>query len=97
MLCWLNNKGPQPRTKYTIRHTTASAKAMIKEIRYKLDINSLHRNEEDKTIKANDICRAQIRTTRPLLVDSYKKNRNTGSIILVDEGTNVTVAAGMII
>lgn len=97
MLCWLNNKGPQPRTKYTIRHTTADAKAMIRDIRYKLDINSLHRNEEDKNITANDICRAQLRTTRPLLVDSYRKNRNTGSIILVDEGTNETVAAGMII
>lgn len=97
MLCWLNNKSPQPRAKYTIRHTTADAKAMMKEIRYKLDINSLHRNEEDKIIKANDICRATLRTTRPLLVDSYRKNRNTGSIILVDEGTNETVAAGMII
>lgn len=97
MLCWLNNKGPQPRSKYTIRHTTADAKAMIKEIRYKLDINSLHRNEEDKSITANDICRAQLRTTKPLLVDSYRKNRATGSIILVDEGTNETVAAGMII
>lgn len=97
MLCWLNNKGPQPRTKYTIRHTTAEAKAMIKEIRYKLDINTLHRNEEDKSITANDICRAQLRTTRPLLVDSYRRNRTTGSIILVDEGTNETVAAGMII
>lgn len=97
MLCWLNNKGPQPRTKYTVRHTTADAKAMIKEIRYKLDINTLHRNEADKNITANDICRAQLRTTRPLLVDSYKKNRNTGSIILVDDATNETVAAGMII
>ena len=97
MLCWLNAKGPQPRAKYTIRHTTADAKAMIKDIRYKLDINTLHRNEEDKSITANDICRAHLRTTRPLLVDSYRKNRNTGSIILVDEGTNETVAAGMII
>jgi sulfate adenylyltransferase subunit 1 len=97
MLCWLNSKGPQPRTKYGIRHTSADAKAMIKEIRYKLDINTLHRNEEDKNITANDICRAEIRTTRPLLVDSYRRNRNTGSIILIDEGTNETVAAGMII
>ncbi|MEQ9402625.1 MAG: GTP-binding protein [Cyclobacteriaceae bacterium] len=97
MLCWLNTKGPQPRTKYTIRHTTCDAKAMIKEIRYKLDITTLHRNEEDHNITANDICRAQLRTTRPLLVDSYKKNRITGSIILVDEGTHETVAAGMII
>jgi len=97
MLCWLNAKGPQPRTKYVIRHTTNDAKTMIKEIRYKLDVNTLHRNEEDKNITANDICRVQLRTTKPLLVDSYKRNRNTGSIILVDEGTNETVAAGMII
>lgn len=97
MLCWLNNKGPQPRTKYIIRHTTAEAKTMIKDIRYKLDINSLHRNEEDKNIRANDICRVQLRTTKPILIDPYRKNRNTGSIILVDEGTNETVAAGMVI
>lgn len=97
MLCWLNNKGPMPRAKYLIRHTTSEAKTMIKEIRYKLDINTLHRNEADKTISANDICRATLRTTKPLLVDSYKKNRNTGSIILVDEGTHETVAAGMIL
>ncbi len=97
MLCWLNNKGPVPRGKYTIRHTSADAKAMIKEIRYKLDINSLHRNEEDKAITANDICRATLRTTKPLFVDPYRRNRITGSIILVDEGTNETVAAGMII
>lgn len=97
MLCWLNPKGPQPRAKYLIRHTTCEAKAMVKELRYKLDINTLHRNEEDLNITANDICRAQLRTTRPLLVDAYRKNRSTGSIILVDEGTNETVAAGMII
>ena len=97
MLCWLNNRGPQPRAKYIIRHTTSEAKAMIKDIRYKLDINTLHRNEEEKEIAANDICRAQIRTTKPLLVDPYKKNRNTGSIILVDEATNETAAAGMVI
>lgn len=97
MLCWLNYKGPIPRTKYTIRHTSAEAKAMIKDIRYKLDISTLHRNEEDKAITANDICRATLRTTKPLLVDAYRRNRITGSIILVDEGTNETVAAGMII
>lgn len=97
MLCWLNNRGPVPRGKYTLRHTTAEAKAMIKEIRYKLDINSLHRNEEDKSITANDICRATLRTTKPLLTDAYRKNRITGSVILVDDATNETVAAGMII
>lgn len=97
MLCWLNQKGPMPRTKYTLRHTSAEMKTMIKEIRYKLDINTLHRNEEDKDIKMNDICRVALRTTKPVLVDPYRKNRQTGSIILVDDATNETVAAGMVI
>ncbi len=97
MLCWLNNKGPVPRGKYTLRHTTSEMKAMIKEIRYKLDVNTLHRNEEDKDIKMNDICKVQLRTTKPILVDSYRKNRQTGSIILVDDATNETVAAGMVV
>jgi len=97
MLCWLNNKPPMPRAKYTLRHTTADVKAIIKEVRYKIDINTLHRNEEDKDIKMNDLCRVSLRTTKPLFADSYRKNRITGSLILVDEGTNETVAAGMIV
>lgn len=97
MLCWLNQKGPLERGKYTLRHTTCDMKAMIKEIRYKLDINTLHRNEEDKVIKMNDICKVVLRTTKPVLADSYRKNRQTGSIILVDDATNETVAAGMIV
>ncbi len=97
MLCWLNEKELMLRAKYMIRHTSSEAKAMIKNIRYKLDINTLHRNEKDKAISANDICRATLRTTKPLLVDSYRVNRNTGSIILVDQETNETVAAGMVL
>ncbi|MDA0194372.1 MAG: sulfate adenylyltransferase subunit CysN [Bacteroidetes bacterium] len=97
MMCWLNNDGPKPRGKYTIRHTSNEAKAMITEIIYKLDVNTLHRNEEDKEIRMNDISRVKIRTTRPLLADTYNRNRFTGSIILVDDATNETVAAGMII
>lgn len=97
MLCWLNQKGPRPRAKYIMRHTSSDAKVMVKEIRYKLDISTLHRNEEDKEIKMNDICRVALRSTKPVLADAYKINRNTGSLILVDEGTNETVAAGMII
>jgi len=97
MLCWLNQNSPQPRAKYTLRHTSSDMKAMIKDVRYKLDINTLHRNEEDVTIKMNDICRVQLRTTKPVLLDSYKTNRQTGSIILVNDATNETVAAGMII
>ena len=97
MLCWLNSKGPMLKGKYSLRHCTSDMKAMIKEIKYKLDINTLHRNESDLEIKMNDIVRVSIRTTKPVLADSYKKNRYTGSIILVDDATNETVAAGMII
>jgi sulfate adenylyltransferase subunit 1 len=97
MLCWLNPQGPKPRAKYTLRHTTADMKTMIKDVRYKLNINTLHRIEDDKEIKMNDICRVNLRTTKPVLADSYRKNRQTGSIILVDDATNETVAAGMVI
>lgn len=98
MLCWFDSaKGIQPRGKYTIKHTTQEARCVIKEVRYKLDINSLHRNLEDTQLNANDIGRVVLRTTKPLFVDAYRKNRITGSIILIDEGTNNTVAAGMII
>lgn len=97
MVCWLNAKGPNPRTKYTVKHTTNEVKAMVKEVRYKLDINTLHRNEEDTEVGVNDVCRIQLRTTKPLLSDAYRKNRTTGSLIIIDDATNETVAAGMII
>ncbi len=97
MICWFNDRPMQLRGKYAIMHTTQEARCIIKEIRYKLDINTLHRNQEDLHIGMNDIARVVIRTTKPLFFDSYRKNRNTGSLILVDEGTNETVAAGMII
>ena len=87
MLCWLNANPPRPRAKYVIKHTTAEARAMITDIQYKMD--------EDKAIKMNDIARVKIRSTKPLFVDDYNVNRVTGSIILVDEATNETVAAGM--
>lgn len=97
MLCWLNNNSARPRAKYTIMHTSNSKKAMIKEIIYKIDINSLERNREDKSLNMNDIAKIKIRTTQPLMVDSYRDNRYTGSIILIDDTTNETVAAGMIV
>ena len=78
-----------------IKHTTAEARAMITDIQYKMDINTLHRMEEDKAIKMNDIARVRIRSTKPLL-DDYTVNRVTGFIILADEATNETVAAGMV-
>jgi sulfate adenylyltransferase subunit 1 len=69
---------------------------MIKDVVYKMDINELQKNENDKDVKMNDIARIKLRTTKPLFFDPYKKNRETGSLILVDEATNNTVAAGMI-
>lgn len=97
MLCWFDNTKPMALNgKYTIMHTTAQARCIVKDIRYKLDINTLHRNLEDKNIGMNDIARVHLRTTKPLFVDAYRQNRITGSIILVDEATNNTVAAGMI-
>tara|TARA_R110002072_G_scaffold136877_5_gene279511 strand:+ start:40 stop:1302 length:1263 start_codon:yes stop_codon:yes gene_type:complete len=96
MLCWLNHSSPSPRAKYILRHTSNEVRCMIKEIMYKININSLHREEKDLDIQANDIARVKIRTTKPLLIDPYEVNRTTGSIILIDEATNETVAAGMI-
>jgi sulfate adenylyltransferase subunit 1 len=97
MLCWFNERPLQLNGKYTLMHTTQEARCVIKEIRYKLNINTLHRNEEDTQINMNDMARVSIRTTKPLFFDSYRRNRATGSLILVDEGTNETVAAGMIV
>lgn len=97
IMCWLNNNPMNPNAKYLLMHTTKDVKAIIKEINYKIDINTLHRIENDKDIRMNDIARVRLRTTQPLFYDSYNKNRNTGSLILIDEGTKVTVAAGMII
>ncbi|EID76498.1 sulfate adenylyltransferase subunit CysN [Imtechella halotolerans] len=96
MLCWLNNHPARPNTKYIIRHTTNEQKAIIKEILYKININTYERVTDDKQLVMNDISRVRIRTTKPLMVDSYRENRITGSIILIDEATNETVAAGMI-
>jgi sulfate adenylyltransferase subunit 1 len=97
MVCWFTDKPLQLRGKYTIMHTTREARCVVKDIRYKMNINTLHRNEEDKTIGINDIARVVLRTTKPLFVDAYRKNRTTGSIILIDEQTNETVGVGMVI
>ena len=97
MICWLSDTPLQLRGKYAIKHTSKDARCMIKNILYKVDINTLHRNEEDKKISSNDIARISIRTTAPLFIDSYNSNRNTGSVILIDEATNNTVGAGMIL
>ncbi len=97
MVCWLHEKALVPGGKYALRHTTQEGRCIVKEVKYKVDINTLHRSEEDKNIGLNDIGRIRIRTTTPLLYDPYQKNRTTGSLILIDEFSNETLAAGMII
>lgn len=97
MLCWMNQRPLHVNTKFYVRHTTKDVKGVLKEIQYKLDINSLQRIEHVDQLVMNEIARVKIRTAQPLHFDSYRKNRITGSIILVDEGTNETVAAGMIV
>ena len=97
MFCWLHNEPARPRTKYTILHNTNEQKAMIKNVLYKIDIDTYNRDSDDKEIKMNDIGRITVRTTRPLMVDGYRDNRITGSFILIDDNTHETVAAGMIV
>jgi sulfate adenylyltransferase subunit 1 len=97
MVCWMHERKLVPGGKYFIRHTTRDARCIVKEVRYKVDINTLHRDENDRSIGLNDIARISLRTTHPFFFDKYRINRNTGSVILVDEGTNETVGAGMII
>ena len=97
MICWMNQKKIVQNGKYIVRHITNEVKCVVKEINYKVNINTLHRIEEDKDIGMNDIARIRIRTTKPLLFDRYTRNRITGSLVLIDEGTNETVGAGMIL
>ena len=97
MVCWLNEKPLAPKGRYILMHTTKECRCVIKDVQYKININTLHRIEDDKSIGLNDIGRIQLRTTEPLFYDSYTKNRITGSLILIDEATNETIAAGMII
>ncbi len=97
MVCWFNEKPLALRGKYNLKHTSKDARCMITEVDYKMDINKLEENYEDKSVQMNDIAKISIKTTSPLFFDSYRNNRNTGSVILIDEATNETVAAGMII
>lgn len=98
MMCWFDSsKSLREKGKYTILHANQEARCIVQEINYRLDINTLHRDMEDKDIKMNEIARVTLRTTKPLFFDEYRKNRITGSLIMIDEGTNNTVGAGMII
>ncbi len=97
MVSWLGDTKLNPSAKYLVKHTTNDVRAIVKEIKYKIDINTLDKNYEDKSVGTNDIARIKIRTTKPLFFDKYSRNRISGSLIIIDEATNVTRGAGMII
>ncbi len=97
MICWFSEKPLVARGKYVLRHTTKEVKALVSEVRYKVNINTLHKIEDDLEFRQNDIGRISLRTSAPLLFDSYKRNRITGSFILIDEFSNETVGVGMIV
>ncbi|HUH07190.1 MAG TPA: sulfate adenylyltransferase subunit CysN [Egibacteraceae bacterium] len=97
MVCWMVDQPLTPRSMFAIKHTTRSARAMVTGIDYRLDVNTLHRDEQATSLGLNDIGRVSMRTTAPLLYDAYTRNRLTGSFILIDEATNNTVAAGMLL
>ncbi|MDO3683124.1 sulfate adenylyltransferase subunit 1 [Micromonospora sp. C28ISP2-4] len=98
MVCWMDETSPlRVGGKYAIKHTTRSARAIVRGLHYRLDINSLHRDETAAELKLNEIGRVRLRTTVPLLADEYRRNRTTGGFVIIDESTNRTVGAGMIV
>jgi bifunctional enzyme CysN/CysC len=97
MVCWMAEEPLSERGRYAIKHTTRSARALVDEVRYRLDVNTLHRDEEATGLELNEIGRLRLRTSAPLHVDEYRRNRATGAFVLIDEATNDTVGAGMVL
>lgn len=98
MVCWMSENSPlSPRMKLALKHTTRSSRVMVTDLQYRIDVNTLHREENPASLTLNEIGRVSLRSTQPLFFDEYRRNRNTGSFILLDEATNATVAAGIIV
>ena len=97
IVCWMAEEPIAAGGVYAIKHTTRSARAIVEEVRYRIDVNTLHRDADATRLGLNDIGRVRLRTTVPIIFDEYRRNRTTGSLILIDEATNGTVGAGMII
>lgn len=95
-VCWMANEPMRARQKLAIKHTTRSTKAIVTDVQYRLDVNTLHRDQATKELALNEIGRVKLRSASPLLCDPYSKNRTTGSFILIDEATGATVGAGII-
>ena len=96
MICWMSSQAYVPGRKYILRHTTNEVKAMVKSILYVYDMQTLKRDEEQAALQANDIARIELQLAGPIYVDEYRKNKATGSFILIDEQSNQTLAVGMI-
>jgi bifunctional enzyme CysN/CysC len=97
MVCWMADRPLEAGKRYFIKHTTRTGRAIIDELRYRIDVNTLHRDEAATSLGLNEMGRVHLRTSSPLMVDEYRLNRATGSFILIDETTNDTVGAGMIV
>jgi bifunctional enzyme CysN/CysC len=98
MVCWLTpDDSLRVRGMYAVKHTTRNVRAQVKELEYRIDVNTLHRDESADSLTLNEIGRVSLRTTQPLFTDPYSRNRTTGSFLLIDEGTGATVGAGMLL
>jgi bifunctional enzyme CysN/CysC len=96
-VCWMHDRPLVPGGRYAIKHTTRWARAVVDDLRYRIDVNTLHRDDGATQLGLNEIGRVIVRTNVPIIHDEFRRNRTTGSFILVDEATNETVGAGMII
>jgi bifunctional enzyme CysN/CysC len=98
MICWLSPDVPLTvRGMYAVKHTTRNVRAQVRDLEYRIDVNTLHRDETADSLTLNEIGRVQLRTTQPLFVDEYRRNRITGSFLLIDEASGATVGAGMVL
>ena len=97
MVCWFSDRPLRVGGTYLLKHTTRTARVRVQQLNYRLDVNTLHRDENATSLTLNEVGRVSLRITQPLFYDSYRRNRQTGSFILAAEDTNVTVGAGMLL
>jgi len=97
MVCWMTERPMQVGDFLALKHTTRWVRAVVREVHYRLDVNTLHRDEAATSLQLNDVGRISLRVTQPLFYDSYRRNRQTGSFILSTEDTNLTAGAGMLL
>jgi bifunctional enzyme CysN/CysC len=97
MICWMADEPMRERGMYAIKHTTRAARTQVRSIDYRIDVNTLHRDETADSLSLNEIGRVTLRTTVPLFVDEYRRNRTTGSFLIIEESTGATVGAGLIL